>query len=69
MRGKRCRQVSLLAVAVVFAYGLWASLTRLNVPRRTMRRFEVHGSAEFYSLLLDDSFVANCSGGQPLKVK
>jgi hypothetical protein len=68
MRGKRRRQVSLLAVAVLLAVGVWACLSRLNVPRGIMRRFEVHGSSEFYNLLLDSS-VANCSGGQPFKVK
>jgi hypothetical protein len=68
MRGKRRRQVSLLAVAFLLAFGLWATLSRLIEPRGTLRRFEVHGSADFYNLLLDSS-VANCSGGQPFKVK
>ena len=68
MRGTRRRQVSLLAVAVLFVVGFWTCLSRLNVPRGTVRPFEVHGSAEFYNLLLDSS-VANCSGGQPFKVK
>ena len=94
MRGKRRRDVCLLAVAVVLAVSFWACLPRLNVPRLIMRPFEVrgstefykrpsegsgsvefykrnfgvYGSEEFYNLLLDSS-VANCSGGQPFKVK
>jgi hypothetical protein len=68
MRGTRRRQVYLLAVAVTLAIGFWACFSRLNVPRGTIRPFEVHGSAEFYNLLLDTS-MSNCSGGQPFKVK
>ena len=57
-----------MAVAVVFVVGFWACVSRPSVPHVTVRRFEVHGSSEFYNLLLDSS-AANCSGGQPFKVK
>jgi hypothetical protein len=68
MRGARRRQIFLLALVVLLAVGFWASVSRLNVPQGTMRLFEVHGSADFYNLLLDTS-MANCSGGQPFKVQ
>jgi hypothetical protein len=68
MRVMRRRQVIVLAVAGAFAVGFWAYLSPVDVPRGTMRRFEVHSSAEFYSLLLHSS-AANCSVGQPFKVK
>jgi len=70
MRGRRRRQVRLVgvvALTVVLGVGLWASVSRQNVPQDTMRFYDVHGSAEFYNLLFDSS-VVNCSGGQPFKV-
>jgi hypothetical protein len=66
MRVSRRRQVYIIA-AVLIAAGLWVCIYRLVSQRGSVRGFEVHGSSEFHSLLLDSS-TANCSDDKPLKV-
>jgi hypothetical protein len=68
MRVSKLRRVSLIAATVALFVGFWACLSRITAPRGSVRRFEVHGSAEFHDLLLHSS-TANCSDGKPLEVK